>query len=241
MDSASVLWVIAITASFVSLCGAICDERIELKTIVLGTITRRHWDFSKWLTPSALMIWTTGNFFIIAAGVLLGTAAVGALKAAQNIMGITHILFRGLENIVRARAARKFHMEGKKALRDYLKRVALLGSSATVAVAVIAAATPELWLRLVFGLEYQGYGYLLQWWAAIYVLTSLGLPLAAGLQAIEHTRSIFWGFLLATLFSVLFAFPMTEHLGLVGVMGGIAAVILIRVLTQWFGLKKMLN
>lgn len=241
MDSASVLWVIAIMATVATVCGAFFVERIEFSTLALRTTTRRHWNFSKWLTASALIQWTTENLFIVAAGTLLGTAAVGGLKAAQNIMGITHILFKGLENIVPINAARKFHVEGKKALRDYLKRVALYGSGATTAVAVIAAAAPELWLRLVFGPEYQGYGYLLQWFAVIYVLISLGLPLGSGLEAIEHTRSIFWSFLLATLFSVLVAFPMTEYLGLVGVMAGIMMANIIKTLTLWFSLKKRLE
>lgn len=241
MDSARVLWVIAITAALATASGAFFVERIEVNAATLSTIVSRHWHFSKWLTASALMQWTTGNLFIIMAGALLGSVAVGALKAAQNIIGITHILFMGLENIVPASASRKLHVEGKKALRDYLKRVALFGSGATATIAVIAAAAPELWLRLAFGLEYQGYGYLLQCYAAIYVLISFGLPLVFGLRAVEHSRAIFWSFLWATLFSVIVVFPMTKYLGLAGVMSGFAAAILVKTLGLWFSLKKRLG
>ncbi len=57
-------------------------------------------------------------------------------------MGVTHMLFMGLANIVPVRAARHFHEGGKKALSDYLKRVTLLGEAATGAVAAIAAIAP---------------------------------------------------------------------------------------------------
>lgn len=241
MDIARVLWVIAIMAAAAAVCGAFFVERIEINSTVLRTIISRHWHFSKWLTGSALMHWTTGNLFVITAGAMLGASVVGALKAAQNLIGVVHILFMGLENVVPIRAARHFHEEGKKALCDYLKRVTLLGGGATAIIAVIAAIAPELWLRLVFGLEYQQYGYLLRWLSAIYLLSFLSLPLRAGLRAMEHSQSIFWSYSWTTLFSVLAAYPMTKYLGLVGVMGGIMMLTLIQVLTLWFGLKKKLN
>jgi O-antigen/teichoic acid export membrane protein len=241
MDTAQVLWIIAITAAVSVGFGTIFVERIEVKAKTLSTMVSRHWHFSKWLTASGLMQWATANAFTIMAGALLGTWAVGALRAAQNIMGVIHILFMGLENIVPARAARKFHMEGKKALCDYLKRVAQLGGGATATLALIAAAAPELWLRLVFGLEYQGYGYLLQCYAAIYLVMFLRFPLTAGLRAIEKPKVIFRANAWVTLLSLLAVYPLTAHLGLAGVIGGTLVVNFIQLLILWFGLKKQLG
>jgi O-antigen/teichoic acid export membrane protein len=241
VDTAKVIWVIAITAASATVCGAFFIARIEVNAEILRATTSRHWHFSKWLTGSALMQWATGNFFIITAGALLGASAVGALRAAQNLMGVVHILFLGLENIVPIRASQLFHEKGKKTLCDYLKRVTLFGAGATAAVAVIAAATPELWLRLVFGTEYQGYGYLLQWYAVIYVLSFLNLPLRAGLRAMEHAKCIFWAYIWMTLFSIIAAYPITTYLGLTGVVGGIVVISIIQASTLWFGLKKRLG
>ena len=111
-----------------------------------------------------------------------------------------------------------FHEGGKKALYDYLKRVTLLGGGATAAVAAIAAIAPDFWLGLVFGDQYIGHGYLLQWWAVTYVVVFLSCPLVSGLRAVKDTRSIFRAYLWATLFSVVAAYPMVEHFGLDGVM-----------------------
>jgi O-antigen/teichoic acid export membrane protein len=241
MDTTSVLWAIAIMAAVAAVCGAFSVERIEVNGATLRATISRHWHFSKWLTGSALMQWTTGNFFIITAGTLLGASAVGALRAAQNLMGVIHILFLGLENIVPVRAAQYFHEKGKKALCDYLKRVTLFGAGASAAAAVIAAATPELWLRLVFGTEYQGYGYLLRWYAVSYVLSFLTVPLRGGLRAMEHAKGIFWSYIWMTLFSVITAYPIISYLGLTGVVGGIVMINIIQVLYLWFCLKKRLG
>ena len=67
-------------------------------------------------------------------------SAVGALKATQTLMGITHILFQGRDNIVPVRASWYFHHGGKKRPLTYLQRVTLLGRLVTAIVAVIAAA-----------------------------------------------------------------------------------------------------
>ncbi len=224
MDSAKVLWVIAIAAAIATLYGSFLIETIEWAPDMFRAIASRHWNFSKWMTASALMQWTAGNLFIIAAGALFGATAVGALKAAQNLMGIMHILFYGLDNVVPVRAALYYRRGGKKALVTYLRRVALLGGLATGAVAVIAAAAPEFWLALVFGEQYTGFGYILRWYAVIYLAIFIGLPLRSGLRALEDTRPIFFGYAVATIIAVTSVYPLLTGLGITGAVVGILLV-----------------
>ena len=138
-------------ASIATALGTFYVGQIEINAEILKNTTYQHWHFSKWLTASALFQWTTGNFFIIMAGALLGSSAVGALKATQNFMGVVHILIMGLENIVPVRAAHHYHVNGNIALLGYLKRVALFGCSLTATIAFVAFIAPDFWLSLVFG------------------------------------------------------------------------------------------
>jgi len=240
MDTGRVLWVIAIMAVLAATVGAFFIERVEVNAKTLCEVASRHWHFSKWLTGSALMQWTTGNLFIIVAGGLLGATAVGALRATQNLMNVLNILFMGLENIVPVRAARVFHEKGKEALCEYLMRVTQFGGGATVIMTSIVAIAPDFWLGLVFGDQYVGYGYLLRWWAVIYLLVFLGLSLMCGLRALEKPRVIFTSYLWTTLFCVFVAYPMTMYLGLNGVLGGIAMFHFLQLFILWFGFKKRL-
>ena len=64
----------------------------------------------------------------------------------------------------------------------------MLGEAATGAVAAIAAIAPGFWLGLVFGDQYIGHGYLLQWWAVTYVVVFLSCPLDSGLRAVADAR-----------------------------------------------------
>ena len=187
------------------------------------------------------MQWMSRNLFTLAAGVLLGASAVGTLKAAQTLMGITHILFQGLENVVPVRAAWHLRHGGREALVHYLRKIALVFGLVTAAIGIVAAAAPEFWLGLVFGEEYGGYGFLLQWFAVIYFIVFLGLPLHAGLRALERTRDIYSGYVWMTVFSVVFTYPMVEFLGLNGVVTGITAVNLILITMLFHRLKTRLS
>ncbi len=241
MDSSNVLWVIALAAGAAAIFSVFFVEGIEINATHIRITTARHWRFSKWLTASALMQWMTGQLFIIAAGAILGATAVGALKAAQNLMGMTNILIVGLENIVPVRAAHHFRGGGRKALWGYVKRVTLLGESAVGTVAVIAAIAPDFWLGLVYGDQYRGYGYILQGWAVVYLLSFLGFSLRVGLRAIEFTRPLFYASLTATLFTMASLYPLVHWLGLNGIMGGLMTIQVIHAVVLIVGFSKQLG
>ena len=105
--------------------------------------------------------------------------------------------------------------------RAYLRRVAWLGGGATALVGVVAALAPAFWLEIFFGESYAAYGYLLYWYAGIYVVMFAGLPLRAGLRALERTRPIFLATMVAAVFSVAAAVPLIDGLGVMGAVAGI--------------------
>ena len=80
-------------------------------------IIKRHWRLSRYLIGSALLQWTSGNYFIIVAGILFGPTSVGILRAAGNIIGITNVILQGLENIIPQSASRQFMELGLQRLK----------------------------------------------------------------------------------------------------------------------------
>ncbi len=239
MDITATLWVIAALATLASLIFLPAVGRMAWRTEVARAVIVRHWHFGKWLLGTVVMRLTSSHFFLIVAGVMLGASAVGALYAARNLMGVTHILFQGLGNVMPIRAARLFQSGGPRALKAYVLRVMIYGEAATGAFAVVMFATPEFWLGLAFGDEYVGFGILLRWWAIIYMLIFLFQPLAAGLRAIEQTRPIFLATLLSSVFAVALAYPLIGLYGTTGAVGGFAFIQLMElvVLIVAFGRK----
>lgn len=149
LDSAMVLWIMAFTSGLALLFGSLQFRELVWERAIFADVLRSHCSFAKWLVASAILNRLSGNIFLVAAGALLGTSAVGALKAVQNIMGLTHILFLGMGNIVPITAARRYRDGGRAALKGYLLKVAFAGGGVTLTIAMIAALVP---LCHIFGL-----------------------------------------------------------------------------------------
>jgi len=224
LDINEVLWLIAITATLAAVIGFFNTERLIFSQIFAQRVTTVHWHFSKWLIVSALLQWTSGNFFLIAAGGILGAFAVGAIKAAQNIIGITHILFQAMENFVPSKAANAFTKEGNQRLLNYLQGISLIGGIFITGIAFFAAIFSDFWFKYIYGNEYLNYSFILKWYSLIYFFGFFIIPISAGLRTIERTKPLFISLLFMSLISVVFAYPLISYFGLNGVMIGILVV-----------------
>ena len=215
-----VLWLIAFTATLAAVIGFFQTERLIFSRIFAQRVTTVHWHFSKWLIVSALLQWTSGNFFLVAAGSILGVFAVGTIKAAQNIIGITHVFFQALENIVPARASFYYKQGGVTRLINYLKRVSCIGGVVTLFIVLIVSLFPKLWISLFYGDNYSEISYALLWYGPVYLCVFFGLSLRSGLRSVNYTKAIFIGYLAMTLFSLISAYPMIIWLKIHGAMIG---------------------
>ncbi len=221
LTSATALWVMAGTSLLGLVPGWFWMEPLEFRWNAIRAIARRHWKFSRWLAGSALLQWTSGNLFILAAPVYYGAAAAGVLKASQNLMGATHIWFQGLDNVVPVESARQLRAGGPAAMLAYIRSILLKWGGLTLLFAVVMAAAPGFWLRLLYGPAMAQYGSILRLYALLYVIIFIGGPLRAGLQALEYTVPVFWSYLAMTAFAFAFAVPMAKGLGLNGTMLGL--------------------
>jgi len=224
-SSSMALWIIGATSLVSFLISWLWFEPITFHATALRKVAIRHWKISRWLAPSAFMQWSSGNLFIVAAPVYYGAAAAAVLRASQNIVGVAHIWFLGLDNVVPAEAARRMHTQGLDAALSYIKQIVFRWGLITLGFVSIVSFRPDLWLRLVYGPRYAGYGHILQLYALLYLMSFFAGPLRAGLQALEYTAPTFWSYSAMTIFSLAFAGPLTRWLGLTGAMFGMIATV----------------
>lgn len=221
LDVAGVLWIISLTSAAAVFIGAHIISSLRFSRKHLHIVVTQHWENAKWLVGAALIQWTSGNFFIISLGAVAGSQPVGALRAAQNIMGVTHVLFQAMENIVPSSAARNLQIGGLKAMKAYLWRVGRLCTGATALFCLLVAVAPNKIFSFFYNDSYKDYGYLLWWFIPTYLLISVGLPLRAGLRSLDKTRPIFIAYVLITVFALLSAVPIIRAYGISGAMLGI--------------------
>jgi O-antigen/teichoic acid export membrane protein len=213
---AMVVWLIAAGTVLGALAMTGAWPKLPRNLAGLGALVSRQFSFSKWLLGSALMQWISGNILFLVSGFLLGPAAVGALKAAQTLLGITHIYFLAAENVVPPRAARILAVEGPAALNRFILELGVAILVATGIVGLIFSLNAEFWLTLVFGDSYAGYGYLVIGYAVGYLLLAAQVPFRFSLQAREQTRPVFNAYLWTAVIASVLSWPLVSALGLHG-------------------------
>ncbi|MFQ5786103.1 MAG: lipopolysaccharide biosynthesis protein [Alphaproteobacteria bacterium] len=241
LDSRAALWTIAGCAAAAAGIGFAGLRDLAWRAGDFAAIAARHWRFARWLGASAVMHWLSGNLFALVAGALLGAPAVGALRAAQNLMAVMHIVFQGLENVVLRQAAQRLKAGGAAALAVYLRDVAGGMLMATAVVAVAAALAPGFWLGLVYGDAFVVYGDVLRWYALIYLVMALTLPLRAGLNTLENTRPIFVANLCSFAFAALGCYGFVKVFGLFGALYGMFTMYALMQIILWWGLRGALK
>jgi len=242
------LWTIAFTSMFGIAAGIIWLEKVSHSGSEFRSVVSQHWKFSRWLIPSGMMEWTSSYLFLMAAPIYFGAVAAGALRSAQNIVGVAHIWFLGLENVVPAETARTLHNHGIHAAEKYILRIIAVWGTITGLFILMISVAPSFWLQLAYGTKYLEYGHLLRLYGILYLLAFLGGPLRASLQALEFTAPIFWSYCVMTVFSIIFAVPFVKWFGLSGVIiGSIATQIIFQIIlvgslvAKLSGLKQIHN
>ncbi len=238
MGTSSALWIVACAAAVPAVLSLLFLGSIAWRTDVMRPIAARHFNTAKWMVISEPIEWASEYVFMFATGTLLGPAAVGALRASQNVAAMTSILFLGLLNVVPSRSAWHFHQGGVAALNKYLRRVTKFGAPATGAICLVFAAFPAFWLNFFFGEEFVAYGELVRWWALVYTVNFLVLPLRSGLRALERTRPVFTARLGGGIFAVLAASFLISEIGLPGAAIGVLGTKIITVCLMWWLFRR---
>ncbi len=238
MDAQFVLLLTAVFFLYASLLGLWSLDQLRFNRQLIRAAILDHWNFSKWLTATAVLQWFSGNLFIIAAGAIIGPVAVGATRMAQNIVGITHVLFLAMENIIPVRAAAHLSAGGNRRMFRYLRDFTLRMGFLTLSLLALIAFFSKQIILLFYGPEFSAYRGMLLGFCGLYVVIFLGYPLRYAIRTLENTRLIFISFIASSIFSVLTAYPIIKSFGLSGVLLGLLMTQLISLGIYFFSLRK---
>jgi O-antigen/teichoic acid export membrane protein len=183
-----------------------------------------------------MVLVATGQEQIIWIGVAtgLGDTAVGALRAGQYLLGITHFVLMAVENFLPRQAAVEYRQGGVAALKTYLVRQTMLLGTVTGLLILTVAVPARFWLTTVFGPEFGDYAPLLWVYSLTYAVIFLRSIWVFYLRTIEDTRSVFRSFLVSSVTAVICAWPAIAAFGIAGAASVVLAahvVCMIAVLT----------
>jgi O-antigen/teichoic acid export membrane protein len=223
------LWLIVVATGCGAVLGLLLSGGFLFKWAAFRASIDRHWDFCKWLLPSAIVNAVTGQVFLIVAGTVLGAAAVGALNIAKTALGFLNVLLLALGNFAPVRAARTIHLAGSAALRRYVLQLTVITLGLVVATICFVGAFPGFLIRTVYGTSFLEAADLVRWYCGAYLFYAISAVLFVWAAASESTKIIFLSCLATSVFAVVSAYPLARLAGITGVAGGIVASEFIRV------------
>ena len=240
-DIAEVLWTMLVAASASILAAWCCIDNFEWSLAEWRKITLRHWHFSKWLMGACIAGWMSGELYYVIIAAILGSSAVGILKAAQTIMGITNVFFQGMQNFMPVRASIVYREGGIRELVKFLRKCSFVVVSATAGIALIVCIYPNYVMGFFYGSQYRDYGWVLVGYAIVYIVTALGVVVPLGLLTLERTYATLLGFIISAVVSIGLMYPLVSRYGLVGSLIGLAIYPAVQSLVQYFALRKALR
>jgi O-antigen/teichoic acid export membrane protein len=223
------VWIVATACGASATMGAVLFGRPGWNSTIFRNVAIRHWHFSKWLLPSALMYWMTSQAFMAMSGFVLGATATGSLRAAVSITGVLNLLLLALDNFAPVQASRALHYGGRDELLRYIAWLSCLTGALTVTIVVLLNIAPGYIVHLLYGGRYKGIDYLVRWLCAPAAVNGIGTILVIWAAAMERTQTIFVSYAVATVFTLVAAYPLTLYGGVAGVAFGSLLVETIRV------------
>ncbi|MBI1224929.1 MAG: hypothetical protein GC192_06795 [Bacteroidetes bacterium] len=199
---------------------------------------KEHYHYSFWLLGTSLVQWFSGNYFLVAAAATQGTVAVGALRMAQNMVGLCHVIFLAMENIVPVEAARQFFTKGEKAMFAYLRRAGGLVAIPVVGLLGILTLVSHWLIGWLYGTDYQAFAYLVGAYAVVYLLGYIATLQRFALRSMQFTKPIFIGYTASALVSLLVAYPVVERWGMGGVVAGLIGAQVLTLVVYGFAIFK---
>lgn len=182
----------------------------------------RHWASGRWLAANQVLSWVGTGGFLGATAFVLGPVGVGAIRAAQSLVGVLLVACQALELAQPARAAAALRGEGALGLRRWVDAqgrrllVVFVGLGAALALAapwLLGTLFPDV-DRALAGAALVG----LAWLPVAAALTGL---LQVGFRALEDTRPIFFAYAASSILSGAIALPLVKAFGLMGAAWGL--------------------
>lgn len=219
-----VLWVVS-GSIFTSLTmGLIFCYRSGLLWRGFREHSRAVWTFAKYLVGTALMGWASSNVLILLAGNVLGPAAIGVVRASQNIVGVVNVPLLAMENIVPVRAVEVLQRDGRQAMMDYFYRVLLATSAPIFAVLILIVCFSEELMTVAYGSSFAKSYPVLELFGLLYGVVFAVTLLRIYLRTTEQIRTIFKGQVLGALAVLPFVFPLLLSIGASGVVLGMILI-----------------
>lgn len=179
---------------------------------------KKCWPSGRDLLIASQLQWAGSQGVLIIGAGMLGVAAAGGIRAAQNIVGPLNILFQAMENFVPVQAARRYAKQNMAGLLQYLKSISVWGGGGLALAGLFFAVTAGWLVPFAYGQSYAAFSALVGWQALYMLLGFFYRQTTYFHRTIGNTSVILAASAISAGSSVLLAFYLTASLRETGLM-----------------------
>ena len=176
-----------------------------------------HWPTSRWLASERVASWAGAQLYLILAGVLLGPAALGGLKAAQGlVIGPTTVVVNAGGSFGLPEASRKLAEHGWTGMARVSRLVTGAGVLVATAVAIAVLVAAPILIKLLYGPTFVVYAPSARIFAVSIVILAFGVGPILNVTATRRLRPLFVVQLGTLVLSVVAVCVLTPTFGVTG-------------------------
>jgi O-antigen/teichoic acid export membrane protein len=150
-----------------------------------------RWHTSQWLVGERTVSWGGSQLYMILAGVLLGPAALGGLKAAQGLMaGPANVFVSAGGSFGFPQASRQLAVRGRTGLVRVSRFVTAGGVAATGACGIVVLVAAPTLIKLLYGPAFVMYAPAARVYAISVVVGACALGAGLSLLATRRLRAL---------------------------------------------------
>jgi O-antigen/teichoic acid export membrane protein len=176
---------------------------------------RRSWPDARWLLADFLTSYGASQGWQYLVAAMLGPAALGLVRAAQNLLGPTNVLLFGGSGYGLPASVEALHDGGWKRLDVVVRRLTIWITFGVSVYALAVAVGHDRLVEFVYGPQYRGIGTLVVLAGLSVTLVGLAFGAGVGLTAARKTRALFIVRVSAAVLSAAFLLAFAGSLGTV--------------------------
>ena len=180
----------------------------------------QHIKEGKWLFLTAISQWWAGNLFVVASGIYLGAAALGALRLGQSLFGVLNVLLQTFENYVLPQTAKRMQQSQNNGIA-YLKEMNLKLAYAFIPVLLLIFIFASPIITLAGGQEYSEYAFVLKGLSILYIFIFLSQPIRFFFRSMQMNSHFFYAYFISLIFAISSSHWLLSTYGLNGVISGL--------------------
>ena len=202
---------------------------------------KENWKISKWIFFSNTLYWFSGYFWTIILGLIVSPSLVAVVRACTTLAYSVNVLYQALENIIPSNISEHLKLKGLKKTHFHIKKLCRDYFIISLMFSILVGTFSDKIVFTIYGETLLNYTYVLIFFCLLNIINCFQYPITAGLRSLKNTKPLFNSYLVASLFTLIFAYPFISMFHLKGFIIGLFLNQLILIISLIFGYYKIIK